>query len=148
MCGLQPCACGLQPYVLPQACIGPSATLLDAMRCALMPVAVPPPSGAVAWGEAACGEVHSLHTQPATPCAQPATLRARTIPATLRTQPVTLCVPILQPHEPRMQPYASALQPYVPSLQPYVSSLQPYVSSLQPNVSRRTLPPSQATAAC
>ena len=24
-----------------------------------MPVAVPPPSGAVAWGEAACGEAHS-----------------------------------------------------------------------------------------
>ena len=60
-CGLQPCACGLQPHVLPQASIGPPVTLLDAMRCALMPVAVPPPSGAVAWGQAACGEVHSAH---------------------------------------------------------------------------------------
>ena len=53
--------CGLQPHVLPQASIGPPVTLLDAMRCALMPVPVPPPSGAVAWGQAACGEVHSAH---------------------------------------------------------------------------------------
>ena len=41
----------------PRASFGPD--VLDAMRCALMPVAVPPPSGAVAWGEAACGEAHS-----------------------------------------------------------------------------------------
>jgi alpha-tubulin suppressor-like RCC1 family protein len=68
------------------ASIGPPAPRLDAMRRALMPVDVPRPSGAVAWGEAACGEAHSAYStcnpmyparnpmwaQPAAPCTQPA----------------------------------------------------------------------------
>ena len=37
-------------------------TLLDAMRCALLPVPLPPQAGAVAWAEAACGEAHSAAT--------------------------------------------------------------------------------------
>ena len=36
-------------------------TLLDAMRCALLPVPLPPPAGAVAWAEAACGEAPRHH---------------------------------------------------------------------------------------